>query len=122
LVRTFVTYSSLVVNLYGAPQHRRVESETAPLRVVRPAPLEKKLDKTLKPGQKVVDDPGVPATSTWVRRRVYSPNGKLLYDSTWYSNYVASPKLVRIGPKKKKPAKPATKPTSKQTSATPASG
>jgi vancomycin resistance protein YoaR len=121
LVRTFVTYSSLVVSIFGAPQHRRVESETAPLRVVKPPPLKKKRDKTLKPGEKVVDDPGVPATSTWVRRRVYSPNGKLLYDSTWYSNYVASPKLVRIGPKKK-PAKPATKQKSAQKSATPASG
>ena len=34
LLRTFVGSSSLVVNLYGAPQHRRVETETAPLRVV----------------------------------------------------------------------------------------
>jgi vancomycin resistance protein YoaR len=118
LVRTFVTYSSLVVSIFGAPQHRRIVSETAPLRVVKPPPLKKTIDKSLKPGERVVDDPGVPAMSTWVRRRVYSPDGKLLYDSTWYSNYVASPKLVRIGPKKK----PATKQTSKQKSATPASG
>jgi vancomycin resistance protein YoaR len=118
LVRTFVTYSSLVVSIFGAPQHRRVESETAPLRVVKPPPVKKTIDKSLKPGQVVVDDPGMPATSTSVRRRVYSANGKLLYDSTWYSNYVASPKLVRVGPKKK----PATKQTSKQKSATPVSG
>jgi vancomycin resistance protein YoaR len=119
LVRTFVTYSSLIVSLYGAPQHRRVVSDTAPLTVVKPPPIKRKLDKTLKPGEVVVDDPGMPSTSTWVRRRVYAPNGTLLYDSTWYSNYVASPKLVRIGPKKK----PATKQTmSKQKSATPASG
>ena len=31
LLRTFVGSSSLTVNLYGTPQHRRVESETAPL-------------------------------------------------------------------------------------------
>ena len=31
LLRTFVSSSSLTVNLYGTPQHRRVESETAPL-------------------------------------------------------------------------------------------
>ena len=119
LVRTFVTYSSLVVSIFGAPQHRRVVTETAPLRVVKPPPVKKTIDKSLKPGEKVVDDPGMPATSTWVRRKVYAPDGKLLYDSTWYSNYVASPELVRIGPKKKKPA---TKQPSKQKSATPASG
>ena len=118
LVRTFVTYSSLVVSIFGAPQHRRVVSDTAPLRVVGQPPIKKRLDKTLKPGEKVVDDPGVPATATWVRRRVYAPGGKLLYDSTWYSNYVAMPKLVRFGPKKK----PAKTQTSKQKSATPASG
>jgi vancomycin resistance protein YoaR len=118
LVRTFVTYSSLVVSIFGAPQHRRVVSQTAPLRVVSKPPIKKTLDKSLKPGERVVDDPGAPATSTWVRRQVYSPGGKLLYDSTWYSSYVASPKLVRFGPKKK----PATKQTSKQKSATPASG
>ena len=33
LLRTFVGSSSLVVNLYGTPQDRRVESETSPLRV-----------------------------------------------------------------------------------------
>jgi vancomycin resistance protein YoaR len=119
LVRTFVTSSSLVVNLYGAPQHRRVETEAAPLKLVKKQSVKKKVDRTLKPGEKIVDDPGQPAESTWVRRLVYAPGGKLLYDTTWYSNYVASPKLVRVGPKKKKPA---TKQTSTQPSATPASG
>jgi hypothetical protein len=43
-----------------------------------------------------------------VRRRVWTPNGKLLYDTTWYSNYVSSPKIVRVGPAKpKKAPKPA---------------
>ena len=41
LLRTFVGSSSLVVNLYGAPQHRRVDTETAPLRVVAPAPVDR---------------------------------------------------------------------------------
>src|SRR6185436_9991500 len=36
LLRTFVGSSSLTVNLYGTPQNRRVETETAPLRVVAP--------------------------------------------------------------------------------------
>ena len=37
LLRTFVGSSSLVVNLYGTPQNRRVETEAAPLTVVAPA-------------------------------------------------------------------------------------
>jgi vancomycin resistance protein YoaR len=105
LLRTFVGSSSLVVSLYGAPQHRRVVTDTAPLRVVAAPPLQRTLDKALDPGQVVVDDPGVPAQSTSVRRRVYAPNGTLLYDSTWYSNYRAEPELVRFGPKKPKPKK-----------------
>jgi vancomycin resistance protein YoaR len=104
LLRTFVTSSSLAVNLYGTPQHRKVVTETAPLRFVSPAPIERTIDKSLRPGERVIDDYGVPAQSTSVRRRVYTPNGKLLYDNTWYSNYVAEPKIVRLGPAKK-PAK-----------------
>jgi len=102
LLRTFVGSSSLVVNIYGAPQRRRVVTETSPLQFVAPAPIERTVDASLKPGERVVDDYGVPAQSTWVRRKVYAPNGKLLYDNTWYSNYVAEPKLVRIGPPAKK--------------------
>ena len=112
LLRTFVTSSSLAVNLYGAPQHRRVETESAPLRFVSPAPIERTIDKSLRPGERVIDDYGVPAQSTSVRRRVYAPSGKLLYDNTWNSNYVAEPKIVRIGPAKKPAEKhPATKTT-----------
>jgi len=108
LLRTFVGSSSLVVSLYGAPQHRRVVSETAPLTVVAPPPIQRTVDKSLKPGQVVVDDPGVPAQSTSVRRQVYAPNGKLLYDNTWYSNYRAEPKILLVGPKPKPKKKPAT--------------
>jgi vancomycin resistance protein YoaR len=106
LLRTFVGSSSLVVNLYGTPQHRRVETETAPLRVVGRPPVVRTLDKSLKPGEHVVEDYGVPAQATSVRRLVYSADGKLLYDSTWYSRYVAEPKIVLVGPKKKPAKKP----------------
>jgi hypothetical protein len=96
------------VNLYGTPVHRRVVSTTAPLVVTGPIPVKKTIDKTLQPGEKVVDDPGESPMSTSVTRDVYAPDGKLLYHDTWYSNYRASPKLVRIGPKLKPPAKPPT--------------
>ena len=107
LLRTFVGSSSLVVSLYGTPQHRRVVTDTAPLRVTGPPPVKRTLDRSLKPGQVVVDDPGVPSQATSVRRRVYESNGKLLYDTVWYSSYTSMPKLVRFGPKIKKPKKAA---------------
>jgi uncharacterized protein YabE (DUF348 family) len=80
------------------------------LRYVAAPPVQKTVDATLKPGQVVVDDPGVPAQSTSVERKVYAQNGKLLSDATWYSSYRAEPKIVRVGPKKTTPKKkpPAT--------------
>ena len=101
LLRTWVSTSSLTVALYGAPQHRRVESETQPLRVVSPPPVKKTKDPELAVGQTIVDDPGVPAQTTRVQRKVYSPAGKLLSDESWSSYYRAEPKLVRVGAKKK---------------------
>ena len=102
LLRTWVGSSSLTVVLYGAPQHRRVESTTAPLRVVAAPPVQKTVDATLKPGEVVVDSFGVPAQATSVERKVYEASGKLLSDATWYSSYRSEPKIVRVGPKKPK--------------------
>ena len=105
LLRTFVGSGSLVVNLYGTPTHRKVEVETAPLRVVSPFPVKKVKDPTLDKGEQVVEQAGVPSQATSVRRKVFDANGKLLYDTTWYSNYRAEPEVLRIGTKKKpKPA------------------
>jgi vancomycin resistance protein YoaR len=109
LLRTWVGPSSLTVVLYGAPQHRRVESTTAPLRFVAPPPVQKTVDATLEPGEVVVDSPGVPAQATSVERKVYDPNGKLRSDATWYSSYRSEPKIVRVGPKKPKPKAKAKK-------------
>ena len=108
LLRTFVGSSSLTVGLYGTPVHRRVETTTAPLRVVAAPPVKKTVDATLKPGAVEVDDPGVPAQATSVERKVYSPSGKLLSDQTWYSSYQAEPKVIRVGPKKAKKKPPVT--------------
>jgi len=119
LLRTFVEPSSLTVSLYGAPTHRKVDSTTAPLVVHGKIPVKKKVDKTLKPGEKVVDDPGEPAMTTSVTRDVYAADGKLLYHDVWYSAYRPSPELVRVGPKKKKAR---TKPATTTTTQTPPSG
>jgi vancomycin resistance protein YoaR len=103
LLRTFVGSSALTVGLYGAPQHRRIETETAPLRVTGPPAVERTKDPTLPKGTTEVDDPGEPSRATSVRRTVYAADGTLLYDTTWYSSYVSEPKLVRVGTKVPEP-------------------
>jgi vancomycin resistance protein YoaR len=118
LLRTFVGSSSLTVNLYGTPTGRKVTSSTAPLLSRGVPPVKKTIDPSLKPGEKVVDDDGVPAMSTSVTRDVYTRDGKLLYHDTWYSSYRAEPKLVRIGPKPEKKT-PATTTTTTETATTP---
>jgi vancomycin resistance protein YoaR len=119
LLRTFVSSSSLTVGLYGTPVDRKVTSTTSPLVSHGGPPVKKTIDPSLKPGEKVVDDPGLPAMTTSVTRDVYEPGGKLLYHDTWYSSYRALPKLVRIGPAlKKKPKPDATTTTTSTTSAT----
>ena len=106
LIRTFVSPGALTVTIYGTPQHRRVESEVAPLTVVGATPVKVTKDPTLKKGERVVDHGGTPPTATTVRRKVFDADGKLLYDDTWHSSYVSDATLVRVGTKKapKKPA------------------
>jgi hypothetical protein len=53
-----------------------------------------------------------------VHRLVYRANGKLLYDDTFYSSYRSSPKIVRVGTKKK-PGKKKDKTDTTQTVTTP---
>jgi vancomycin resistance protein YoaR len=103
LLRTFVGSSSLTVNLYGKPNGRRVESETGPLVVTGPVPVKRTFDPNLPKGKTVIDQVGSPSRSTSVRRKVYSPSGKLLYDATWYSSYRGDYQIVRVGTKEPEP-------------------
>jgi hypothetical protein len=70
--------------------------------------VQKTVDATLEQGQVVVDDFGAPAQATSVERKVYAPDGALLSDSTWYSSYRSSPKIVRVGPPAEKAKKTTT--------------
>src|SRR5206468_1011417 len=107
-LRTFVGSSSLTVALYGAPQHRRVVSDVSPLVVTGPAPVKRVRDPNLLVGQTSVEEDGSPSSSTSVRRRVYTADGQLLYDHTWYSSYRAEPRVIRVGTQTK-PEPPAKK-------------
>ena len=116
LLRTFVGSSSLTVALYGTPVNRRVETETAPLRVTAQPSVKRVQDPARFVGETSLEDYGEPARATSVRRRVFSPSGKLLSDDSWSSYYVAEPRIVRVGtkpkpkppPKKKEPPPPPT--------------
>jgi vancomycin resistance protein YoaR len=102
LLRTWVGSSSLTVALYGTPVHRRVVSEAAPLVVTGPPPVKKVPDPTLLVGQTVLEESGSPSRRTSVQRKVYDANGKLLYDTTFYSSYRGEAKVIRVGTKKKR--------------------
>jgi vancomycin resistance protein YoaR len=120
LLRTWVGSSSLTVALYGTPVHRRVVSETAPLVVTGPPPVKKVPDPTLPVGQKVLEESGSPARRTSVERKVYDADGKLLYDTTFYSSYRGEVRVVRVGTKRKpKPADENSATTTTGTTTTP---
>jgi vancomycin resistance protein YoaR len=111
LLRTFVGAGSLTVNLYGTPTGRRVETETSPLVAEGKVPWQRIDDPTMFKGEKIVEQYGAPPRSTSVRRRVFAPDGTLMYDTTWRSYYVGEPTVVRLGtkprPAPKEPEKPA---------------
>ena len=119
LLRTFVGSSELTVALFGTPTQRKVVTSTAPLVTVAAPPVKKTIDPSLAPGESVVEDPGESAFSTSVERKVYDASGKLLYDDTWSSHYVASPELLSVGPAKhKKKPQPGGTTTGSTTTAT----
>jgi vancomycin resistance protein YoaR len=101
LLRAFVGSSALTVKLYGTPQDRRVESETAPLEVTGPPNSKRIPDPKIWTGVQIVEKSGEPSRRTSVTRRVYSRNGKLTAEDTWTSWYRAEPKIVRYGTKER---------------------
>jgi vancomycin resistance protein YoaR len=101
LLRTWVGSSSLTVALYGTPVHRRVVSETSPLVVTGPPPVRKIKDPTLFVGESVVEERGSSSLKTSNERKVYDAEGKLLFDTTFYSSYRGEMKVIRVGTKKR---------------------
>jgi vancomycin resistance protein YoaR len=118
-LRTFVSSSSLTVALYGTPQHRKVDSQVAPLVVTGDPPAKRVPDPNLTVGATVLQESGSPSRSTSVRRRVFSSSGKLLYDHTWYSTYSAEPRVIAYGTKPKPKPEPPPPPPPKKKKKTP---
>jgi vancomycin resistance protein YoaR len=113
LLDTIIGSSSLTVRLYGTPVHRRIETQSSPLRKTGPPTVKKILDPHMTLGEQVVVETGQPSRATSVRRVVYDKDGDVLYDTTWYSSYLAEPKVLRVGTK---PAPGATQPSRTGTS------
>jgi vancomycin resistance protein YoaR len=101
LLRTWVGSSSLTVALYGTPVHRRVVSETSPLVVTGPPPVKRIKDPSLFVGQTVVEESGSSSLKTSNERKVYDADGKLLFDTTFYSSYRGEMRVIRVGTKKR---------------------
>ncbi len=101
LLRTFVGASELTVNLYGTPVHRRVEVETAPLEVTGAPAVKRIPDPSIWEGERTTEKVGEPSRKTAVTRRVYTAEGKKLYDTTWGSSYRSEPTVVRYGTKER---------------------
>lgn len=106
LLRTFVGASELTVNLYGTPVDRRIEVETAPLEETGPPTVKRIPDPSIWTGEQVTEEVGQPSRKTAVTRRVYTKDGKKLYDTTWASYYRAEPTIVRYGTKPRPKAPP----------------
>ena len=106
-LRTFVGSSSLTVALYGTPQHRRVESEVSPLVVTGEPPGQEgarpEISWSARPRSRSTGRPRARRTCAAASTR---SDGKLLYDHTWYSAYVAEPRVIRVGTKPKPPPPP----------------
>jgi vancomycin resistance protein YoaR len=111
LLRTFVGSSALTVKLYGTPQGRSIESETAPLEVTGAPKVKRIPDPGVWKGTQIVEESGQPSRKTSATRRVYSEAGKLLSETTWTSWYRSEPKVVRYGtkPRPKEPPPPPKK-------------
>src|SRR4029453_12722092 len=109
LLRTFVGSSSLTVALYGAPQNRRVESEGGDLVVTGPTPVKRVSDPSLFVGETSLQESGSPSRSTSVRRKVFSPEGKLLYEDKWSAFYRGEYQVIHVGTKQR-PKPPPTPP------------
>ena len=88
--------SGILVRLLGGGPKRRVESVAGELKVTGPPDVERKPDKTLYVGDKVVEFAGQPSREIRVERIVYQ-GGEILYRESWYTHYLDEAKIVHVG-------------------------
>ncbi len=105
LVKGFVEYDGIVVSIYGG-EDRRVDSSEGTMEITGPVVVEREEDPALARGETVVDEEGTPPSATSVTRTIYDRNGAELRTETWNTSYESHARIVRVGTKEPKPAKP----------------
>jgi vancomycin resistance protein YoaR len=105
LVKGFAEGDGISIAIYGG-ESRRVESSASPLVVTGRVPVERVDDPTLVKGKRVVEEEGSAPTRTSATRKVYSADGELIHSETWTTSYDGEDRVVRIGTKVAKKAKP----------------
>jgi vancomycin resistance protein YoaR len=118
LLKTAFTGWSLTVSLYSSPLHRKVVASTSNWYGFVPFAVHKQDDHTLAKGQTKVDTPGVGGMSIDCFRKVYEPDGKLLWNDDFKSVYRMVAEVLLVGTKKapKPTASPSPSPSGSGTS------
>jgi vancomycin resistance protein YoaR len=100
LVKGFPESDGIRISLYGG-ERRRVESSPGTMRITGRVPVKRIKDRRLAKGKKVVEEEGVPPSSTSVTRTIYGEDGGLIRTETWNTSYKAEARIVRVGTKTK---------------------
>ena len=99
LLKTTFTGWSLNVSLYSAPLHRKVVASTSAWYGFVAFTVQKQNDPTLAKGKTSIDTPGVGGMSIDCFRKVYGPDGKLIWNDDFKSVYRMVPEVVLVGTK-----------------------
>jgi vancomycin resistance protein YoaR len=103
LLKTTFTGWSLTVSLYSAPLHRKVVASTSAWYGFVAFTIHKQDDPTLAKGKSKIDTPGVGGMSIDCFRKVYDPDGKLIWNDDFKSVYSMVPEVLLVGTKVAKP-------------------
>ncbi len=92
----------LAFNVYGTNDGRKVSISEPKSGNFQPPPKPIIIkDKTLKPGDKVVEEKGRQGADAWFKYKV-KKDGEFIINQTISSHYQAWPAKIRVGPEKKK--------------------
>ena len=103
LLKTTFTGWSLTVSLYSAPLQRKVVASTSAWYGFVPFTVHKQNDPTLAKGKTKIDTPGIGGMSIDCYRKVYGPDGKLIWNDDFKSVYSMVPEVLLVGTKVAKP-------------------
>ena len=110
LVKGFAEADGISVAIYGG-EARRVESSDGTFETTGSPPVKRVNDPTMLKGTTRVEASGTSPSRTSVTRTVYGPNGQVLHDETWNTNYRGEARVIRVGTKvKPKPKDPPAAP------------